>query len=125
MNILVVDDENDIEDLFLQKFRHEIRSKEINFSFRNNGEDALTYLDQHKSEVFLILSDINMPGMSGIELLKKIKKQYDNPCPSVVMISAYGDKNSKNEAIELGADDFLSKPVDFEALKIKLRNKSA
>ncbi len=123
MNILVVDDENDIEDLFLQKFRHEIRSKEINFSFRNNGEDALTYLDQHKSEAVLILSDINMPGMSGIELLKKIKKQFDNPSPSVVMISAYGDKNSKNEAIELGADDFLSKPVDFEALKLRLKNK--
>jgi|GWRWMinimDraft_12_1066020.scaffolds.fasta_scaffold00280_2 CheY-like chemotaxis protein len=123
MNILVVDDENDIEDLFLQKFRHEIRSKEIIFSFRNNGEDALTYLDQHNCEALLILSDINMPGMSGIELLKKIKKQYANPSPSVVMISAYGDKNSKNEAMELGAEDFLSKPVDFEALKLKLKNK--
>ncbi len=121
MNILVVDDEKDIKELFLQKFRHEIKANEIKIAFSNSGEEALSYLELHKSEAVLILSDINMPGMSGLELLKQIKIKFENPPPVVMMITAYGDDDNYNLAIKLGADDFLNKPVDFVALKEKLK----
>jgi len=107
----------------LQKFRHEIKANEIKISFCNSGEEALSYLELHKSEAVLILSDINMPGMSGLELLKQIKTKFENPPPVVMMITAYGDDESYNLAIKLGADDFLNKPVDFVALKEKLKMK--
>jgi two-component system chemotaxis response regulator CheY len=123
MNILVVDDEKDIKELFLQKFRHEIKANEIKIAFSNSGEEALSYLELHKSEAVLILSDINMPGMSGLELLKQIKLKFENPPPVVMMITAYGDDDNYNLAIKLGADDFLNKPVDFVALKEKLKMK--
>ncbi len=123
MNILVVDDEKDIKELFLQKFRHEIKANEIKIAFSNSGEEALSYLELHKSEAVLILSDINMPGMSGLELLKQIKIKFENPPPVVMMITAYGDDDNYNLAIKLGADDFLNKPVDFVALKEKLKMK--
>ena len=123
MNILVVDDEKDIKELFLQKFRHEIRANEIKISFCNSGEEALSYLELHQSEAVLILSDINMPGMSGLELLRQIKTKFENPPPVVMMITAYGDDDSYNLAMKLGADDFLNKPVDFVALKEKLKMK--
>ena len=124
MRVLVVDDELDIEDLFLQKFRHEIRSNEFLFSFRHSGEAALEYLESNHSETILILSDINMPGMNGIELLRRIKTTYENPSPIVMMITAYGDEASHNQAMKFGADDFLSKPVDFLSLKEKLKSKN-
>lgn len=123
MNLLVVDDEKDIKDLFLQKFRHEIRAHEINISFCNSGEEALSFLELHKSEAVLILSDINMPGMSGLELLKQIKTKFENPPPVVMMITAYGNDDSYSMAMKLGADDFLNKPLDFVALKEKLKMK--
>lgn len=120
MKILVVDDEKDIKTLFQQKFRKEIRKKEIDFFFAFSGEEALEVFKKIKQEAVLILSDINMPGMSGLELLKKIKKEYIAPPPVVMMITAYGDEKNHNQAMELGADDFLTKPVDFKALKEKL-----
>ena len=122
MKILVVDDETDVRTLFEQRFRREIRSGQFSFSFAYSGEDALTYLREHASEVVLILSDINMPGMSGLELLKRIKQQYPAPppTPQVMMITAYGDDESYRQAMQLGANDFLTKPVDFAALKEKL-----
>lgn len=120
MKVLVVDDEVDIQELFLQKFRKEIRSGEIEFSFATSGENALAYLHQHESEAILILSDINMPGMSGIELLREIMEKNTKPKPIVMMITAYGDDETRNKAITLGADDFLNKPLDFMDLKERL-----
>ncbi len=117
MKILVVDDEFDIEELFLQKFRREIRNNEMEFSFAHSGEEALIFLQDHNSEAILILSDINMPGMSGIELLAKIRENYKTPPPKVMMITAYGDEDNKNQALRLGADKFLTKPLDFKELK--------
>ena len=88
MKILVVDDEADVQSLFLQRFRKEIKNGEIDFSFALSGEDALIYLEKNHSEVILILSDINMPGMSGIELLSRIRHSYEKPPPVVMMITA-------------------------------------
>ncbi|PKA83100.1 response regulator receiver domain-containing protein [Ulvibacter sp. MAR_2010_11] len=122
MKILVVDDEKDVKDLFLQRFRKEIRNEEISFVFAFSGEEALEVLDSMEQEAILILSDINMPGMSGLELLEKIKKDYVKPPPVVMMITAYGDDENFNTAKRLGADDFLTKPVDFKMLKEKLIN---
>ncbi len=117
MKILVVDDEKDIQPLFEQRFRREIRKGEIHFDFAHSGEEALDYLHKNNQEAVLILSDINMPGMSGLELLGKIKKEYKEPPPMVMMITAYGDEENYKRAMELGADDFITKPVDFTILK--------
>ena len=121
MKILVVDDETDVRFLFEQRFRKEIRNHELDFDFAYSGEDALKYLNLHAREAVLILSDINMPGMSGLELLKQIKLKYEKPPPFVMMITAYGDDENFNTAKRLGADDFLTKPVDFALLKEKLK----
>ncbi|MEO6228752.1 MAG: response regulator [Ferruginibacter sp.] len=121
MKILVVDDEQDVKILFEQRFRKEIKNKEIEFAFAFSGEEALIYLGQLKHEAVLILSDINMPGMSGLDLLAHIKQKYHEPPPIVMMITAYGDAENFNTAKELGADDFLTKPVDFQLLKEKLK----
>jgi two-component system, chemotaxis family, chemotaxis protein CheY len=121
MRILVVDDEKDVQTLFEQRFRKEIRSDEMHFTFANSGEEALRFLNQLQQEAVLILSDINMPGMSGLELLRQIKEKYENPPPSVLMITAYGDDENYNQAMKLGADDFLTKPLDFAQLKDKLK----
>jgi two-component system, chemotaxis family, chemotaxis protein CheY len=122
MKILVVDDERDIQTLFEQRFRKEIREKSLEFVFAFSGEDALAYLHSNAHEAVLILSDINMPGMSGLELLEQIKKQHRKPPPYVMMITAYGDAENFNMAKQLGADDFLTKPVDFILLKEKFKN---
>ena len=121
MKILVVDDETDVQALFEQRFRKEIKSGEMEFVFAFSGEDALSYLNGHEHEAVLILSDINMPGMSGLDLLEQIKKKGYKPPPVVMMITAYGDAENFNTAKALGADDFLTKPVDFTALKEKLK----
>ena len=122
MQILVVDDETDVRDLFLQRFRREIRSGEMSFSFAFSGEEAMAFMRQHSSEVLIILSDINMPGMSGLELLSHVKEEFEMPPTTMMMITAYGDDQSYQQAMELGANDFLTKPVDFGALKEKLRH---
>ena len=121
MKILVVDDEKDIQPLFEQRFRREIKKGEIQFDFAHSGEEALDYLHKNNQEAVLILSDINMPGMSGLELLGKIKLEYNEPPPVVMMITAYGDAENYDQAMELGADDFITKPVDFTALKEKIK----
>ena len=125
MKILVVDDEQDVQQLFQQRFRREIRNGEIEFTFAFSGEEALTYLQDHHSEVVLILSDINMPGMSGLELLRHIRqdfsdKQQPPAAPTVLMITAYGDEATRTEAQNLGANGLLSKPVDFAMLKERI-----
>jgi CheY-like chemotaxis protein len=121
MKILVVDDEKDMQTLFEQRFRKEIRERSVDFAFANSGEQALIYLNQLNHEAVLILSDINMPGMSGLELLQHIKKKFEFPPPVVMMITAYGDSENYNQAMQLGADDFLTKPIDFSVLKEKLK----
>jgi CheY-like chemotaxis protein len=121
MKILVVDDEKDVQTLFEQRFRKEIKNNEVQFVFAFSGEEALTYLNLHEQEAVLILSDINMPGMSGLDLLGQIKQKYLKPPPLVMMITAYGDAENYSIAKRLGADDFLTKPVDFTMLKEKLK----
>ena len=121
MHILVVDDERDVQILFEQRFRKKIKNNEIEFAFAFSGEEALQYLNQHDHGAVLILSDINMPGMSGLELLRHIKEKYHAPPPLVMMITAYGDAENYNTAMRLGADDFLTKPVEFSILKEKLK----
>jgi two-component system chemotaxis response regulator CheY len=123
MKILVVDDERDIQALFEQRFRKEIKAGEIEFAFAFSGEEALEYMNQLDHSAVLILSDINMPGMSGLELLKNIKQKFFRPPPVVMMITAYGDDENHNQAMKLGADDFLTKPIDFMALKERLKRK--
>lgn len=120
MKILVVDDETDIRILFEQRFRREIRAGDLMFSFCHSGEEALSFLQDHPLETILILSDINMPGMSGLELLSRIREKYPDPPPVVMMITAYGDEMKHREALRLGANDFLNKPLDFNLLKEKL-----
>jgi len=120
MKVLVVDDEKDMETLFEQRFRKEIKEGQIDFAFAISGEEALQYLNRHQHEAVLILSDINMPGMTGLELLKHIKEKYEKPPPVVMMVTAYGDEENYNTAMRLGADDFLTKPIDFKLLKEKL-----
>jgi two-component system, chemotaxis family, chemotaxis protein CheY len=124
MKILVVDDEKDVQVLFEQRFRKEIREKRFEFVFAFSGEEALDYLNQNLQEAVLILSDINMPGMSGLELLGKIKQKYLKPPPVVMMITAYRDDENYNMAKKLGADDFLTKPLDFNLLKEKLNHRN-
>ena len=120
MKILVVDDEKDIQTLFEQRFRKELKNGIVEFAFAFSGEEALQYLAEHDHEAVLILSDINMPGMSGLELLRQINQKFLQPPPVVMMITAYGDAENYNQAVQLGADDFLTKPVDFSLLKEKL-----
>ncbi len=121
MKILVVDDEKDIQALFEQRFRREIRSGEMIFAFAFSGEEALQFLKGISHEAVLILSDINMPGMSGLQLLRRIKQEFEKPPPVVLMITAYGDDENYAEAMKWGADDFLTKPLDFTKLKEKLK----
>jgi len=121
MKVLVVDDENDVKILFEQRFRNEIKRGEMEFMFAFCGEDALVYLEQHNHEAVLILSDINMPGMSGLELLQRIKASYDDPSPHVIMVTAYGDEENYNHAMKHGANGFVTKPVDFTSLKETLK----
>ena len=121
MKILVVDDEKDVQVLFEQRFRKEMKSGEMHFVFAFSGEQALGYLKEFDHEAVLILSDINMPGMSGLELLRHIKEEHHEPPPVVMMITAYGDSENYNTAMRLGADDFLTKPLDFSTLKEKLK----
>jgi CheY-like chemotaxis protein len=119
MKILVVDDEVDVETLFMQKFRKEIRKGEIEFEFALSGEDALEkWRREGSSKVVLILSDINMPGMNGLELLKRLKQEF--PQQKVFIITAYEDTENYQTALEFGADDFINKPIDFDELKRKI-----
>ncbi len=114
--ILMVDDEPDAQELFRQNFRREIRKGVYSFDFAISGEAALEVLKgQTPPRVGLVLSDINMPGMSGIELLAEIRQAW--PELGVFMITAYGDNATEAKARDLGAERFLTKPVDFPILK--------
>jgi CheY-like chemotaxis protein len=112
--------ELDIADLFRQRFRREVREGTYVIHFANSGEDALRQLGNGiDPQLIVILSDINMPGMDGLQLLGEIKQRFrDIP---VMMVIAYGDDERRRRANDLGAAEFLSKPVDFDALKAQLR----
>ncbi len=114
--ILVVDDEPDVEWLFRQRFRRGIRAGAVAFAFAASAEAALGYLRQDAAaDGVLVLSDINMPGMSGLELLRVLKTQY--PALKIVLITAYGDERNRRTAMTYGADDYFTKPLDFSALR--------
>ena len=115
--ILVVDDEADLELLIKQKFRRKIRESTYEFIFASNGQEALERISENP-DTDIILSDINMPVMDGLTLLTHTHAEY--PAMKTVIVSAYGDDDSYRQAIALGANDFLTKPVDFAVLKTKL-----
>ena len=113
---MIVDDEKDSQLLFDHEFRMEIKDGKIQFIYTSSGEEALNYLETKGiADIILILSDINMPGINGLELLKIIKERF-NTIP-VVMLTAYGDQENYNKAMLYGADDFINKPIDFKYLR--------
>lgn len=118
---LVVDDEPDVEFLFRQRFRKELRDGTIKLDFAFSGEQAIDFLSAGgAANVVLVLSDINMPGMTGLELLRRVKEAY--PDIRVMMITAYGNDSNYQKALEFGADGYLAKPIDFSSLKEKIQS---
>jgi len=116
VRVLVVDDEPDVEALFRQQFRREVREGQYLLDFALSGDVALSKLDGCIGEqIILLVSDINMPGMSGLDLLPKVKER--RPDLPVFMISAYGDAERIQTALDRGASKFITKPVDFPLLK--------
>ncbi len=120
--ILVVDDEPDVELLFRQQFRHDLRAGRFTMEFAPSGPAALQRIaDAAGVSIILILSDINMPGMSGLELLPKAKAL--RPDVPVIMITAYGDADTKRKALENGAEALLTKPIDFGTLRSEIETR--
>ena len=116
IRVLLVDDEPDAQELFRQNFRREIRKGIYSFDFAQSGKQALDILTNGTPpEILIVLSDVNMPGMSGMELLEEVRKTW--PDVGVFMITAYGDQATESRAKALGASSFFSKPVDFIRLK--------
>jgi CheY-like chemotaxis protein len=124
VSILVVDDEADVEDLFRQQFRREVRQGQYVIHFAKSAEAALDKLNTGvEPELIAVFSDINMPGMDGLGLLRKVKeRRADLP---VIMVTAYGDEERRRKAAEFGASEFVTKPVDFNLLKQQLQQLSA
>jgi CheY-like chemotaxis protein len=120
VSILIVDDEPDVAELFRQRFRREARRGTYVLHFAASGEEALDKLaDGVRPELIVILSDINMPGMDGLTLLREIKTR--RPDLPVMMVTAYGDDERRRRASEYGAVEFITKPVDFDLLKRQLQ----
>ncbi len=114
--VLVVDDEPDVEALFRQQFRRDLRSQRFMMDFANSAADALKRIGSTiEQSLILILSDINMPGMTGLEMLPKVKEM--RPEVPVIMITAYGDPDTRRRALENGASGLLTKPIDFTLLR--------
>ena len=114
--ILVVDDEPDVEPLFRQQFRRDIRASRFTMEFAQSAVDALEQIDHAEGvTLILVLSDINMPGMSGLEMLPRVREE--RPDVPVIMITAYGDAETRRKAIERGAVGLLTKPLDFALLR--------
>jgi CheY-like chemotaxis protein len=119
MKILIVDDEQDVQLLFQQRFRRESRENQVKLHFAFSGEEALDKLQNNLTKsLSLILADINMPGMNGLELLKIIKERF--PSLKVFIITAYDDETNYLTAKNLGADDYITKPIEFNKLKEKI-----
>jgi CheY-like chemotaxis protein len=120
--ILVVDDEQDIELLFRQQFRRDLRAGLFAMEFAQSANAALQRIvDAGSKSLILILSDINMPGMSGLELLPKAKEA--RPDVPIIMITAYGDDDMRRRALEGGAETLLTKPIDFGALRVEIETR--
>ena len=114
--VLVVDYEPDVEALFRQQFRKDLRAQRFVMDFANSASDALAMIASPiEQSLILILSDINMPGMTGLEMLPKVREM--RPDVPVIMITAYGDPDTKRKAIESGASGLLTKPIDFALLR--------
>ena len=114
--VLVVDDEPDVETLFRQRFRRDLREQRFVMDFAISAKDALARIESIiEQPLILILSDINMPGMTGLEMLPKVREL--RPDVPVIMITAYGDAETKRKAIEGGAEGLLTKPIDFDLLR--------
>ncbi|MGH7072901.1 MAG: response regulator [Stellaceae bacterium] len=119
VSILIVDDEPDVADMFRQRFRREARQGTYVLHVAGSGEEALDRLGGPiQPELLVILSDINMPGMDGLALLREVKRRW--PDLPVMMVTAYGDEERRRRAGDLGAIEFITKPVDFERLKAQL-----
>ncbi|MGH7072695.1 MAG: response regulator [Stellaceae bacterium] len=119
VSILLVDDEPDVADMFRQRFRREARQGTYVLHFAGSGEEALDRLTGPiQPELLVILSDINMPGMDGLALLREVKQRW--PTLPVMMVTAYGDEERRRRADDLGAVEFMTKPVEFERLKEQL-----
>jgi CheY-like chemotaxis protein len=120
VSILIVDDESDVAELFRQRFRREVRQGTYVLHFAMSGEEALAQLEgEIEPQLIVILSDINMPGMDGLALLREVKKRH--PDLPVMMVTAYGDDERRQRAEQYGASEFITKPVDFDSLKAQLR----
>src|SRR5258706_11448474 len=120
VSILVVDDEPDVAELFRQRFRRETREGKYVLHYAASGVEALDRLAREiQPSLIAVLSDINMPGMDGLQLLAEIKHRH--PDLPVMMVTAYGDDERRRRAVEHGAAEFITKPVDFEHLKTQLR----
>jgi CheY-like chemotaxis protein len=122
--VLVVDDEPDVEMLFRQQFRRDLRAGRFTMEFAESADKALRRISEVTDELLiLILSDINMPGMSGLELLPKAKAA--RPDVPIIMITAYGDDNTRRKALEGGAEALLTKPIDFVVLRTEIDGRVA
>lgn len=124
LSVLVVDDEEDVQWLFKQQFRKEIRAGVLQFHFAFSGEEAYSFMQSGgDAHIVLVFSDINMPGMTGLDLLKKLREHYDDL--PIHMITAYGDDNNYNQAMQYGASGYLTKPIDFSVLKSMIMDLTA
>ena len=122
--VLVVDDEPDVEALFRQQVRRDLRAQRVMMEFAISAKDALTRIaDTREQLLILILSDINMPGMTGLEMLPKVKQI--RPDVPVIMITAYGDPETRRKALAEGASGLLTKPIDFSALREEIDTRLA
>ena len=122
--VLVVDDEPDVEALFRQQFRRDLRAQRFMMDFANSAADALARIAATlEQSLILILSDINMPGMTGLELLPRVKEM--RPDVPVIMITAYGDPDTRRKALENGASGLLTKPIDFTLLRVEIDTRLA
>ena len=122
--VLVVDDEPDVEALFRQQFRRDLRAQRFVMDFASSGPDALLRIASSVGQsLILILSDINMPGMTGLEMLPKVKEM--RPDVPVIMITAYGDPETRRKALAGGASGLLTKPIDFGVLREEIDSRLA